>query len=484
MKDLKSKGIKAFIWDFLGKLATQGTGFIVTIFLARLLEPSDFGLIAMLMVVVGVAQVFTDVGLGGALIQRRKVLDVHYSSVFYFNIFIALVLTCITYLSAGFIASFYNNPELIKLAQVISVIFIINACSSVQAIRLRKQLNYPLLTKASFQSSLLSGVLGVTLAFNDWGVWSLVTQILSQGIFYNIILWKTANWRPTLTFSLKALRQLWGFGFRMFLSSLLDAIFTRLDFLIIGKLFPVTTLGYFQRAKQFNALIIQYSSGSLMSVMFPILSKVQNDLPRFRRIIIDTLNILCFVVFLLLGGVYLTAEELILFLFSDKWLPSVQYMELLLLSGFSYPLSALLVNVLGSRGNSKAFLKLEVMKKSLHAINFVNAYYNGIEVYLYGLVIVSFVSVSLNVFFAKIELNMSALLLFKPIMSQMVIGILATAITYQMSNILELEMLLDLLMKPSLFLFLFFGINFLLKTKSMNEIGKLMHPIIKSKFRP
>ncbi|MEZ9503037.1 lipopolysaccharide biosynthesis protein [Vibrio sp. 10N.286.51.B11] len=481
MKDLKSKGIKAFVWDFLGKLATQGTGFIVTIFLARLLEPSDFGLIAMLMVVVGVAQVFTDVGLGGALIQRRKLLEVHYSSVFYFNISIALALTCITYYSADFIARFYNNIELVKLTQVISVIFIINACSSVQAIRLRKQLNYPLLTKASFQSSLLSGVLGVTLAFNGWGVWSLVAQILSQGIFYNIILWKTANWRPTLTFSLKALRQLWGFGFRMFLSSLLDAIFTRLDFLIIGKLFPVTTLGYFQRAKQFNALIIQYSSGSLMSVMFPILSKVQNDLPRFRGIIIDTLNILCFVVFLLLGGVYLTAEELILFLFSDKWLPSVQYMELLLLSGFAYPLSALLVNVLISRGNSRAFLKLEIMKKSLHTLNFLNAYYNGIEVYLYGLVLVSLFSVMLNIIFASKELNMDSMSFLNPILSQMILGICSVVLSYQVYFYLDLNIILGFLMKVMLFFFLYVGFNFIFKTSPSNSIHQLLVPILRQK---
>lgn len=282
MKDLKNKGIKAFVWDFIGKLATQGTGFIVTIFLARLLEPSDFGLIAMIMVVVGIAQVFADVGLGGALIQRRKLLDVHYSSVFYFNICIALLLTCTTFFSADLISSFYNNVELVELTQAISVIFIINACSSVQAIRLRKQLNYPLLTKASFKSSLLSGFLGVTLAFNDFGVWSLVAQVLSQGVFFNLCLWTTCKWRPSFQFSLKALKQLWTFGFRMFLASLLDSVFTRLDYVIIGKLFSISTLGYFQRAKQLNSLVIQYSSGSLMSVMFPILSKVQNDLHKFR----------------------------------------------------------------------------------------------------------------------------------------------------------------------------------------------------------
>lgn len=482
MDNLKSKGIKAFVWDFLGKLSTQGMGFIVTIFLARLLEPSDFGLIAMIMVVIGIAQVFTDIGLGGALIQRKKVLPIHYSSVFYFNITIACVLTAITYFSAEFIAAFYNNEELVPLTQVISVLFIISALSSVQAIRLRKQLNYALLTKVSFISSMLSGIVGVSLAFYGAGVWSLVAQVISQGIFYNLLLWNVTSWLPNLAFSFKALKQLWGFGFSMFLSGLLDAIFTRIDFLIIGKVFPAATLGYFQRAKSFNALVIQYSSGSLMSVMFPLLSKVKNDLPRFQNIILKSLNILCIVVFLLLGGLYLTAEELIVFLFSNKWLPSVEYMEILILSGFGYPISALLVNVLSSRGNSKAFLKLEILKKSLHTLNFVNAFYNGIEMYLYGLVVVTCIGVSLNILFASKEIDIRVTKFFKPIITQMSLCIVATFFTLQISYFMDMGMFLGFITKSMIFLIMFIGINIVVKTKSYTEINTLIFPAIKRKL--
>lgn len=483
MENLKSKGINAFIWDFLGKLSTQGMGFIVTIFLARLLEPSDFGLIAMIMVVIGGAQVFTDIGLGGALIQRKKVLPIHYSSVFYFNITIASFLTVITYFSAESIAKFYNNEELIPLTQVISVLFIISAFSSVQAIRLRKQLNYALLTKVSFTSSLLSGVIGVALAFNGAGVWSLIAQVISQGIFYNLLLWKLTTWLPSLAFSFKALKQLWGFGFRMFLSGLLDAIFTRVDFLIIGKIFPAATLGYFQRAKSFNGLVIQYTSGSLMSVMFPLLSKVKNDLPRFQNIIFKSLSILCFVVFLLLGVLYLTAEELIVFLFSDKWLPSVEYLEILILSGFSYPISALLVNILSSRGNSKAFLKLEILKKSLHTLNFINAFYNGIEVYLYGLILVALLGIFLNAIFASKEIHVKVFKFFIPIFLQMGICVTCTILTFQVLHLFEMNVFQGFIVKSTVFVMLFFGINFALKTKSYFEISNIILPILQKKIK-
>ena len=483
MNTLKAKGIKAFMWDLGGKLSIQGMGFIITIILARLLEPSDFGLIAMIMVVIGITQVFTDVGLGGALIQRRKLLPIHYSSVFYFNILIATCLTLITYFSADLIATFYDNRALTPLTQSISFLFIISALSSVQAIRLRKQLNYTLLTKVSFISSLLSGVIGVLLAVNGAGVWSLMVQVILQGIFYNLIIWNYSEWKPSLAFSFKALKQLWKFGFRMFLSGVLDAVFTRLDFLIIGKVFSASTLGYFQLAKQFNSLVIKYSSGSLMAVMFPLLSQVQKDLPRFRNIILKSLNILCFVVFLLLGCLYLTAEELVIFLFTDKWLPSVEYMQILILSGFGIPISSLLVNVLSSRGNSKAFLNLEILKKSLHVFNFINAYYNGIEMYLYGLILVTIFSVSLNIIFAKTELKMSAFVFFKPIVIQMLIGVIATIATYQINDFLTTSMLLGFIIKSTLFTFLFLSINMILRTESFNEVRNQVYPILKNKLR-
>ncbi|MFW2441054.1 MAG: oligosaccharide flippase family protein, partial [Arenicellales bacterium] len=196
MDNLKSKGISALIWEFAGRIATDGVGFVVTIILARLLEPSDFGLIAMVMVIIGIASVFTDIGLGSALIQRRKVLPVHYSSVFYFNIFVGLFLTLITYYSAAPIAAFYNNDDLVLITQVMSLSFIINALSSVQNTILRKELNYAVLTKAKFIASFISSAVAVIMAFNGAGVWSLVAQTLIMGILYNILIWATAVWVP------------------------------------------------------------------------------------------------------------------------------------------------------------------------------------------------------------------------------------------------------------------------------------------------
>lgn len=478
---LKAQGTKAFIWDFFGKLARNLTGFIVTLFLVRLLEPSDFGLIAMIMVIVGVAFIFTDVGLGSALIQRRRVLPIHYNSVFYFNIFIGMLLTIITFFSATWISEFYNNEKLVSIAQIMSILFVINAFSSTQNSRLKKELDYAALAKANIIASVLSGILGIILAVYGAGVWSLVVQALSRGIFYNISIWNASKWVPSLSFSFKALRQLWGFGFRMFLSGLLEVIFTRLDIIIIGKLFAPAILGFYDQAKRLNAMIIQYSSGSIMAVLFPVLSKVQNDLPRFQNIVLKTLGIISFVVFLLLGVMYLVSEELIVMLFTEKWLPSVAYFKILVLSGFGYPVSALLVNVLSSRGNSKAFLRLEIYKKIFAGINLYIGFLWGIEGFLYGIVIVSILGVSVNILFASREIKLPFSVFAKPIIIQMIITIIVVWLVAFFTKEIETYGIILILMKSISFFIIYLFINILLKTSSYGYVMDQIKPLLKRK---
>ncbi len=466
MSNLKQQGTKAFIWDFFGRMATHGVGFVVSIFLARLLEPSDFGLIAMIMVIIGMASVFTDVGLGTALIQRRRVRPIHYSSVFYFNIAVGVCLTLLAYFSAPWISNFYHNTELTSLTQIMSLSFIINAFSSVQSTKLRKELNYARLTKIGVISSFISGSIGVSLAFLGTGVWSLVAQSLSQGILYTIIIWSAATWKPSLNFSWKALGQLWSFGFRMFISNMITIIFERLDFLIIGKLFTSVTLGYFQRAKSLNNMAIQYSLGGLISVLFPVLSRVQNDLRRFQNIIIKAIGIISFIAFLLLGGLYVVSEELIVLLFSDKWLPSAEIFKILIVSGFGYPLSALLVNVLSSRGKSKEFLRLEIQKKVVAAINLIGLYFFGINIYLYGLIVQAIIGLGLNILYVSREIRLPFAIFLRPIVVQMSIAVCAVILTLSMVSCLEAVNIVMFMFKWVLFMAIYIGISYGLKTKS------------------
>ena len=480
---LKKQGTVAFLWDFFGKIAKQGMGFIITIILARLLDPSDFGMVAMIAVVVGIAQIFADVGLAGALVQRRRVLPVHYSSVFYFNIFIASILSALLYLAAPLISEFYKIEALLPIVEVMSISFVLNSLYTVQNAKLRKELNYKLLSKISLATAFCSGIIGVILALYGYGVWSLVVSSLAHSVIFNIIIWKFSAWKPSLQFSFKALSQLWGYGFRMFLSGLLDAIFTRLDYLLIGKLFAADTLGFFQRAKSLNLFVVNFSSKSLMSVLFPVLSKIQNDLVRFQKVVLKGFGLLSFIVFLLLGLLYVSGEEIILLLFGEKWEQSIEYFQILVLSGFAYPLSALLVNVLSSRGNSKDFLKLEIIKKTIHTSEYIVLFYFGVIEYLYAVLIASTIGTYVNIMFVSKEINIKKIDFVKPILGQALIASISALIVHFLNLNIEFGLLIMLVIKSIEYLSLYFLISWIFKTSSYLNAMEQVLPIINKKFK-
>ncbi len=479
MSNIKSKGIQAFIWDLIGKVGIHASSFIVMIILARLLTPADFGLIAMIMVIVGIATIFSDIGLGGAIIQRRRVLQIHYSSVFFFNISAGFILTILTFFSANLIANFYKNTELIPIVQTISTLFTISSFHALQIVILRKELNYKLLTQVTLIASISSGIIGVVLAFLDFGVWSLVAQILSRELITNIIIWKKTSWIPSFAFSFKALKQLWGYGFNMFLSGVIDTIYEKLDYMLIGKLFSPSILGFFHQAKQLNLFVIKYSSGSLMSVLFPVLSKIQKDIFYFRRVVIKSLGIICFITFFILGELYITADELIVGLFGNKWEASIYYFKILALSGFAYPISALMVNILSSRGKSKEFLKLEIYKKIIQSINLYILYLYGIDTFLYGLIITSILATSLNIKFATNEIGLSFITIIRPIIISTIITTTVTIPIVFITDFIHFNDFFMIIIKSLLFMTFYIAINWIFKVKSFEYIMKQIKTYIK-----
>jgi O-antigen/teichoic acid export membrane protein len=478
LENLKAQSTRAIAWEFIGKLAINSLGFLVYIILARLLQPSDFGLIAMIMVIIGIAGIFTDIGLGAALIQRRRTLAIHYSSVFYFNLLIGFLFTIATYASAPLISDFYEAQELLPLIQAMSLLFVVNAFSSVQTILLRKELDYATLTRIGLISTVISGGIGITMAFSGAGVWSLVAQSLSNGIAYNAIIWAVSRWSPGFQFSPKALRYLWGFGFRMFLVELLNAVYIRMDSLIIGKLFAPATLGFYQMAKSINQLAIQYSSGSLMSVLFPVLSKVQNDLPRFQNIVIKGFGVISFIVFLLFGTLFLVADELIVILLSEKWMQSAEYFKILAISGLAFPINALLVNVLSSRGNSKAFLRMAIYKKCVGFINLGVGFIFGIKGFLYGLIIVSIINTCITITVSSREAKLDAIGFYRPVFLQFSIAAISLFATIYITSQISISSVLMLLVECTIYPSFYVFISWIFKTASFKYTLEQMLPVV------
>lgn len=389
----------------MGRIAGQSVGFIISIFLARLLAPEDFGLLAMVNVVIALSGSLVDMGLGVALIQRKEVSEAHYGSVFFFNIVVGALLAAILFFGAPLVGRFYSNDLLIPMARAMSILFILRSIGNVLRVKLKKDLEYGIPTKANLIAAIVSGVIGITLAFNGFGVWSLVVQSIINPIVANIYLFYTYKWRPQLIFKWNALKELWGFGFRMFLSGILDTIFVNADTLIIGKFFSPATLGYYYRARSLNTYITQYSSGSIMSVLFPAFSKVQDDLERFKNMVYKAYHLINLLAFFLTGLFFVIGEDLILFLFGGKWQAAIPLFKLIILTAYAYPLSALLVNILSASGNSKKFLQLEVIKKLFFGAALGFGFLWGIEGYLKANIIAYVLALWVNIFFAGKQLK-------------------------------------------------------------------------------
>ena len=406
MKDsLKHKTIHALSWSFVESIGLQIVQFIISIVLARLLFPAQFGLIGMLTIFMAVAQTFLNSGFGSALIQKRDADQTDICSVFYFNIIIGIVATGFLYVAAPWIADFYKQPELTSLTRALSLTIIINSFGLIQYTIVTKEINFKTLTKVSIIASFLSGIIGIIMAYNGFGVWSLVYQQISRAVMSTILLWIFNSWRPSLVFSFKSLREMFRFGSRMLASGLLDQIFNNIYLLVIGKLFSAADLGYFTRAKTLQELPSQTLSNMVGRVTFPVFSSIQDDHERLKRGMKKALTSLAFINFPIMIGLSVVARPMVIVLFTERWLESVPYLQLLSFLGFLYPMHVINLNMLQAMGRSDLFFRLEVIKKILVVINIVITWRWGITAMILGMLVTSAISYYLNCYYNGVLIN-------------------------------------------------------------------------------
>ncbi|MBL4708359.1 MAG: lipopolysaccharide biosynthesis protein [Flavobacteriales bacterium] len=285
------------IWDFVGRLFNQGITFVISIVLARLLFPEDFAVIAMVMVFFIIANVFIEFGLKEALVQTDEISNIQFNTVFWINLGVAVIFTSLLYFLSGAISEFYKLPKLKSIIQVLSFVFILNSLGIVHRAILIRDINFKFLSKINVFSSFVSGGIAIYLAYEGFGVWSLVVQYYISALIKQCFLWYGSRWLPKMEFDYSSAKLLVKFGKNIFFSGLLNNIFTQLDIFIIGKVFAPATLGYYSRAKNLDQLIGSYSAGSLHAVLFPVLSKIQNDKTQIREIVKKYFHLAAFVSF-------------------------------------------------------------------------------------------------------------------------------------------------------------------------------------------
>lgn len=405
---LKKQAISGIFWTFIQQFSTQGITFGISIVLARLLMPAEFGLIGMISVFMGIGGILMNAGLGTSLIRSTDITDADYTTVFYFNLVVSFVIYVIIFSAAPHIAQFYNQPILSEIIKWYCLTFIINAFSSIQHTRLTKLMQFKKEMLMTIPSLILSGIVGITLAYNGFGVWSLVVSAIVQSFAMAVQLWFYSDWRPTWNFDAVLFKKHFHFGYKLTFSGILETFFVNVYSIIIGKFFDPTQIGFYNRADSLKQLPVSNISAVLNKVTFSLFSKIQDDDERLKDAFKRIMMLVLFVVAPVLLIMSSLAEPLFRFVFTEKWLPAVPYFQILCWNGILYPIHAYNLNILNVKGRSDLFLKLEVFKKILLIVVIAISFFFGIYGLLIGSVISSVVAFFINAYYSGKFLNYSA----------------------------------------------------------------------------
>lgn len=397
----KSKTVNGFKWGVIDNFANSGVTFLVGLVLARLLSAEEFGVLGIITIFINLSITIIDGGLATALIRKKNVNELEYNTVFYSNLCISIFLMLLLLVSSDLIASFFEQPILSSTLSVMSLVLLINAFSLLPKTILIRNLDFKSQAIFSLVSSLLSGIIGITMAYCGFGVWSLVGQQLSRQTFLMCGYWIAGKWRPRWMFSHTCFIDLFGFGSKLLVANLINSIFKDSFLTVIGKIYSPRDLGFYNRAEQFNTILSSNFGQIVRKVSLPSLSQIQDDEERLRatyRKLMRYIAILSFAAVFTLAAV---AEPLIIVLIGEKWLPSVKLLQIMSLYAAIYPLNMLNLNVLNLRRRSDYLLKLEIIKKILFIPVIAVGFFFKLEVMLWAAVIYYYIEFFINGWYSK-----------------------------------------------------------------------------------
>ena len=375
------------IWRFLERTGAQCVTLVVSIILARLLDPSVYGTVSLVTVFTTILQVFVDSGLGNALIQKKVVDEVDYSTVFYFNMCICIILYVLLYFLAPYIANFYCMDELTSIIRVIGITFIVSGFKNIQQAYISKHMLFKKFFYSTIGGTLASGVIGIALAYLGYGVWALVFQTLSNLVIDTLVLWITVKWRPILVFSIDKLKVLFSYGWKLLVASLMDNIYNNIRQLIIGKMYSSNDLAHYNRGKQFPYLIATNINLSIDSVLFPTLSTVQDNIMALKQMTRRSIKMGVYIMAPLLIGLAVCGENIIKLLLTDKWLPCLPFMQIFCITYIFQPIQTANQNAIKALGRSDLFLKLNTLQRLTGlTLLFISMWY-GVMAMAYSLLI-------------------------------------------------------------------------------------------------
>lgn len=386
------------LWNFIEKILMEGAQFVIGIILARLLLPSDFGLIGMLAIFIAISNVFIDGGFAKALIQKKECTDIDYSTAFVSNIVVSLIIYVILFVSAPWIALFYHEPILIDLTRVLALNFILGSFNIVQRARLMSVVDFKSLAKIKVSSVIIGGIVGVGMAYAGFGVWSLVGQTISATLLQIVIFPFFSKWKPSLRFSRDSFHSLFGYGSKLMITGVYSVILNNISTIAIGRAYRSSQLGFYTRASQFSQLIAFTVSDVLGTVTFPVLSQLQDDREHMVTVYRKSLFFTAMIIFPIMILCTILARPIIIVLLTEKWLPCVVLMQWLLLARMFTPLSSINMNILNAVGRSDLFMKLDFSKAPLIILCLVITIPLGVKAVCIGSFVTSFICFFINAY--------------------------------------------------------------------------------------
>lgn len=473
MLSLKNQAASSVLWSAIERFSVQGIQFVLTMLIARVLLPSDFGLIAMLAIFMAIAQTFIDSGFANALIQKKDRSEEDYSTVFYFNGAISVVLYLLLYIASPYIASFYNETQLDLITKVVGLSLIINALGIVQRARLTIALDFKRQAYASLSAVIVSGILGVWMAYKGYGVWALVIQSLLNNLLNVLLLWIFAKWCPRLCFSYSSFKTLFSFGSKLLLSSLLHTLYTNLYGLVIGKKFLAIELGYYNRAFTFAQFPSVNLANILMRAIYPIQCRIQDDTKQMRSFFLKYLRLSCYCIFPVMIGLCVLSEPLVRLILTDKWLSVVPLMQILCIAYMWDPVMKINTSVLQAKGYSDYFLYAEIIKKIVALIILFISIPYGVKIMCAGLILYAFADMIIISFYSKKLISVSFFEQMKTLLPIILLSFSMGALTYLLSLLFE-NAIIKLLLGSIAGVLYYLLISYLFKFEEFNILLSLL----------
>lgn len=426
----QNKAIKGVLWSAIERFSVQGIQFILSIIITRLVMPSEYGLVAMLTIFLAIAQCFIDSGFGNALIQKQNRTETDYTTVFYFNIIVALFFYFILYISAPYIAFFYKEPQLEVVTKWVSLNIVLISFSIVQRAKLTISLDFKTQAKASLSAVIISGSVAVYLAYHNYGVWALVVQSLLNNFLNTFILALRTKWVPQCVFSIESFKRLFSFGSKLMLSGLLHTIYLNLYSLVIGRFYSSANVGFYNRSHS----IAQYPSSNIVSVIsraiYPIQCSEQNNTEKLSNSFHKYLRMECYIIFPLMIGLAALSKPLVHILLTEKWLPAAPLLAILSIAYMWYPVMVLNNQILNVKGRSDYFLQAEIIKKIIaFAILFITLPF-GMKILCLGVILYNIIDMIIIIFYAKKVIKTSYFKQIKEVVPIFVLSVSMGGIVY------------------------------------------------------